>query len=364
MKIDQRPGTPYPPSSASSRSTPSDRWQWPQISATAARMNPQGLARALEIAEAGGSDSLLVLRSGRIVLEQYWHDRSADDLQQTYSGTKSLFSLLVGRAISKGYLDDLDHPIQDLIPELPVAFTQLTFRNIMAMESGVANSPEIEAMGQTGQTQFDIAISREVTRPPFQYYHYNNAPYRLLFTALERASDRSLEALTIEEVFEPLDFNGAYWVRLYAVDEAASGNDAERFTGYQSIRMTPSDFAKSSQIIIDDGLWQGRRYLPAAYTRALVAAPSPEANPSFGLFHHLNAGDHYHDFAWPDRIERKLVPGAPDDTFLMFGSGGQVTVGIPSRQLVIVRTGPNHGSIYEADNYIARLIRQVADAAA
>ena len=234
----------------------------------------------------------------------------------------------------------------------------------MAMESGVANSPEIEAMGQTGQTQFDIAISREVTRPPFQYYHYNNAPYRLLFTALERASDRSLEALTIEEVFEPLDFNGAYWVRLYAVDEAASGNDAERFTGYQSIRMTPSDFAKSSQIIIDDGLWQGRRYLPAAYTRALVAAPSPEANPSFGLFHHLNAGDHYHDFAWPDRIERKLVPGAPDDTFLMFGSGGQVTVGIPSRQLVIVRTGPNHGSIYEADNYIARLIRQVADAAA
>ena len=224
------------------------------------------------------------------------------------------------------------------------------------MASGMETSPRIDALGQTGMTQLEIALERKIVAAPFERYYYNNAAYRLTFTALERASKMPFEELTATEIFEPLSFSDAHWMRIYAVDET-SEHPTERLTGYQSIRMTPRDFAKSAQVIVGDGLWNGERFLPAQYVQALVRPQEPplppEANPSFGLFHHLNAGSFYRDIAVPNRIERKLVPGAPDDCFLMFGSGGQVVCGIPSQQLVVVRTGPNAGSIYDDGNYIA-----------
>ena len=347
MKIEQRPGQLF------SSTAP---FNWSTSTAKDAGLNEDQLETARQLSQENASDSLLILRNGRLVSENYWNDKTQADLQQTFSGTKSVFSMIVGRCIEHGYLSGLDHVVRDIVPEMPEAHAQLTFRNIMAMESGLKNSPEIESMGSTGKTQLQIAFGREVEAAPFERYHYNNAPYRLLFTALERVSGLSLEELTAKEVFEPLGFDGAYWVRIYAI-----GGNEERFTGYQSICMRPRDFAKSVQVIMDDGLWQGENYLPAEYTRQLVRSPAPHVNPSFGLFHHLNAGDFYRDFAIAVKLDRKLVPGAPEDTFLMTGAGGQNTVAIPSLGIVVVRTGGGRSSIYAADNYFSGLLRIIAD---
>ncbi len=309
-----------------------------------------------EVARDNLSDSLLVFRHGHLIRESYWNGKSESSVQQTYSGTKSVFALLIGRLMERGVLSSLEQPLCELIVELPERLRQVTFENIMAMQSGVANSPEIEELGGTGETQLDIALAREVEAEPFSKYYYNNAMYRLLFTAVERVSGRSLEELTRDEVFEPLGFDGAYWVKLYAVDDVR-----EIFRGYQSICMTPRDFAKSSQVILDRGMWRGQPYLSESFTSRLTCVANAEANPSFGLFHHLNAGSHYRDRLIPVRIDRKLLPGVPDDAFLMFGSGGQVTVGIPSLKLVLVRTGDGV-SLYEAQNLVATLVRLLVDA--
>jgi len=348
VRIEQRPGNIF---------TAENEFRWPETTSEDASFDAASLANAAQLAADNASDSLLVIHNGRLLFEHYWNGKTESDVQQTYSGTKSLFSLLVGRAIARGYLEDLDQPIRRLVPEMPASQSQLTLRNVMAMESGIENSMEIEGLGQTGKTQLEIALEREITGPPFERYHYNNAAYRLLFTALERASGMDLEELTAKEVFEPLSFSGAYWMRLFAVS-----NSDEQFTGYQSIRMIPRDFAKSAQVIVGEGVWGGEQFLPGGYVQSLIRSPAPEVNPSFGLFHHLNAGSYYRNSAVPDRIDRQLVPGVPGDLFLMFGAGGQVVAGVPSCKLVIVRTGGNAGSIFEADNYIARLLRMVVEA--
>ena len=68
------------------------------------------------------------------------------------------------------------------------------------------------------------------------------------------------------------------------------------------------------------------------------------------------------NFAVPDIIPRQLLPGAPATSFLMSGTGGQVVIGIPSSRLVIVRTGGDSGSIYDADYYGAALVRLICAA--
>ena len=350
IRVSMRPGKIF---------RPSEDFRWPSTTLESAGMDAALVTRAASIAADYNSDSLLILRGGRLVHEQYWNGKTASNLQQTYSGTKSMFSLLVGRVIRRGHVAGFDQAVRDFVPEMPAAQAQLTFHNVLAMMPGTLNvTAEVESAGQHGITQLQTALTRVVVAPPFTRYSYNNSAYRLLFTALERASGKGLEDLTAEEIFVPLKFAaGTHWVINYSTGTEKD----EVFLGYQSIKMVPTDFAKSAQIILDHGRWQGEEFVDPDYADDLIRVQAPEVNPSFALFHHLN-GDAFCQMDGRN-IPHKLLPGAPDDTFLMYGSRGQIVSGIPSRDLVVVRTGDHEESIYHKDNFIARMLSLIADAA-
>ena len=331
------------------------KFSWPTATPESAAMNPDLIGEAASIAEDYNSGSLLILRDGKLVHEQYWNTKTAEDLQQTYSGTKSIFSLLLGRVIERGYIEHFDQNVRDFIPEMPKAQGQLTFHNVLAMMPGTLNvTAEVEGAGAKGITHLETALTREVVALPFARYSYNNSAYRLLHTALERASGKTLEDLTVEEIFDPLSFTeGTHWVLNYAT----SADRGDIFLGYQSIKMTPTDFAKSAQIILDHGKWQGEGFVDPDYADNLIKVQRPEINPSFALFHHIN-GDAFCQMDGA-KIPHKLLPGAPDDTFLMYGSRGQIVAGIPSLDLVVVRTGDHEESIYHKNNFIAGMLARI-----
>ena len=309
-----------------------DTAPWNTTDAAASGLDPTRLDQAARLAETTDADSLVVVRHGRIVFERYWNERGPDDVQQMYSATKSPFAFLVGRAVARGDITSIDQPLIDFVPELAGHRREvLTFRNVMAMESGLAHSTERD-QGDTraGRSQLEAALARGTTHGPDEYFIYNHAAYRLLYTALERATGLSLPDLTRAELFAPLGMRGAYWVEIRTQD---------RLLGYQSIRMRPRDLAKVGQLMLNDGLWNGMRYLPAEYVEQLRTAPVPKANPSYGLFWHLNAGDFYLSYRESDFVRRRLLPGTPPDAYANFGNGGQIVVVIPSLDLVWVRTG-------------------------
>jgi CubicO group peptidase (beta-lactamase class C family) len=113
---------------------------WPSSTPRDQGFDAATLEGAEALAGRHKAHSLLVIRNGRLVLERYWNGKSQADLQQTCSGTKSVFSLLVGRAIERGYLRDLEQPIRELVPEMPEAQTEITFRSVLAIRSGMENS--------------------------------------------------------------------------------------------------------------------------------------------------------------------------------------------------------------------------------
>ena len=200
---------------------------------------------------------------------------------------------------------------------------------------------------QKQRSQFEAVLNRSVTQEPYRWYHYNNAGYRLMFTALERASGKTIPELTREELFEPLGMQEAYWVELKAGDE---------LKGYQSIRMRPRDLAKVGQVMLNGGEWGGQPYLSEDFVKEIATAPAPDANPSYGLFWHLNSGGFYLSFYESERLDGNLMPGTPADAIANYGSRGQLIVAIPSLDLVWVRTGPNIPStLWEKDSFVTRL---------
>jgi quinoprotein glucose dehydrogenase len=88
----------------------------------------------------------------------------------------------------------------------------------------------------------------------------------------------------------------------------------------------------------------------------LETAPGPEANPSYGLFWHLNSGDFYRSFFASEKIDGQLLPGTPDDAIINYGNRGQLITAIPSLNLAWVRTGPNIPStLWQKNSFVTEL---------
>lgn len=92
---------------------------------------------------------------------------------------------------------------------------------------------------------------------------------------------------------------------------------------------TARNWARLGLLYLQDGLWLGERVLPEGWVR-LVRTPAPAwSRPVYGAFVWLNTAG-----------QLRL----PTDAYYMSGAGGQYTIVVPSRELVVVRMGHQRGS--------------------
>jgi len=98
--------------------------------------------------EYGELNSVLVIRNGKIILEDYLGGFSINDLHALKSCTKSIASLLIGIAIDKGYIKSVDTKILDYFPgykNLKASdWGKITLRNILTMSSGIDWNDELD----------------------------------------------------------------------------------------------------------------------------------------------------------------------------------------------------------------------------
>ena len=95
---------------------------------------------AAQIGQMSGVYSVIVVRNGYLVLEQYFREGSRLKPHNIKSATKSVLSALTGIAINKGYLR-LDQPISDFLPQVKELDdprkNDITVRHLLTMTSGL-----------------------------------------------------------------------------------------------------------------------------------------------------------------------------------------------------------------------------------
>ena len=95
---------------------------------------------------------------------------------------------------------------------------------------------------------------------------------------------------------------------------------------------TARDWARLGNLYLQDGVWEGERLLPEGFVEfASTLAPGWEADerPIYGGFFWING-----DGRMP----------IPKDAYFMAGAGGQMTIIIPSHDIVVVRLGHYKGA--------------------
>jgi len=295
-----------------------------------------GLAKRTEAAPHGVG----VVRHGALVYEQYFAGEdmygyvvphNANTLHDIASITKGVVALLIGIAFDRGWLSDLDAPIVSFFPEYADLRTpekdRITLRHLLAMTSGL-DWPEraislddwanVVRQGWSASDPYRFVLARPVETTPGTAWNYNSGGVWLLGLILRKVSGQPIEEFAKEALLEPLGIQDEVWGRFPNGDAATSGG----------LRLRPRDLAKLGQLVLNGGVWHGRRIVSADWIKQMIAPQSPSvARFSFARSYgylwwqgQSLIGDH--DIEWVGAL----------------GRGGQRLYVVPALNLVVAVT--------------------------
>jgi CubicO group peptidase (beta-lactamase class C family) len=278
-----------------------------------------------------GLASMLVLRHGQPVLEQYWNGYDADTLHDLRSATKSLTSLLVGIALDQKILSGVDEPIRTrlapLYPGAPVLERGLLLEDLLTMRSGLAcddwdsSSPgnEQNMYQSTDWVQFYLNL-------PSRYQagidtHYCTGNPVVLGRIVSLAAGTDLPSFAQANLFGPMGIAHAVWNRYDDGRQTDSGGH---------LRLRPRDLAKIGLLVLGGGKWNGQQLVSSDWiARSTTQVTSFDASPRDG----------YAYLWW-----RSVEPFRNVEMFYANGNGGQYLFVVPQADLVVVFTGENYDS--------------------
>ena len=321
---------------------PADEQDWPLGDVGAEEPDQAGVDRAaLDAAldAAMGTEqntrALAVVRRGKIVGERYAPGFTRNTPQISWSEGKSVTATLIGVLVQEGHFG-LDDPA-------PVAEWReegdprgvILMRHLLTMSSGLDMTntgfdgpaslvPENEHMRVYFDSLdvFEHASSQPYGIPPGTEYRYRNSdPLTLGRIARETVEGAGQDYLTFPQrmLFDRIGS------RDFVLEPDPWGNFI--LSGYEY--GSAADWMRFGLLHLWDGVFEGDRILPE-YWSEFVSSPSPGAKDGgYGGLWWLNLGGRYAD-----------IPG---DAYWALGHMGQVTMVIPSRDVVVVRLGPSPG---------------------
>jgi CubicO group peptidase (beta-lactamase class C family) len=277
--------------------------------------------------------SLLIARHGKLVLEEYFHGFDRDTPHDTRSASKSWTNVLIGAAMQAGIPIRLDTPVYATMlgsvpPDLDPRAKATTLEHLVSMTAGFD-------CDDSGDRPGDEDTMQQQTKEPDWYRYSLNVPMawtsgekivycsmkpNLAAGMLEKIAGEPLTELFHRLVAKPLRM-GRYHLFLQPTGQAYGGG------GHH---FTTRDFMKFTQLMLDDGRWEGRQIVSREWARTSTAALRTLSSTSGQTYGYL-----WNSFAYPYR-GRKL------HAFFAAGNGGQVYIGIPDLDLVIAFTGGNY----------------------
>ncbi len=275
--------------------------------------------------------SLLVLRHGKLLLEEYFNRQKSDEAQPLFSCTKSVFSTVYGIAQDQGLLR-LDRKIYD---DYPVERSKagwdsrkdaITVGMLLSMTSGLdCNDVGIGSdncgadMAQTSDW-LSFAHALPMAHPPGEVWTYNGCCLVLLSDQIARQSGMSFPQYADKYLLEPLGIECKGWV---------TGPQGVIRVDY-GLSWKPRDMAKLGQLYLNRGLWEGKRIVSEAWIKDATRVHAP-LGKAFG--HDYGYLWHIKNMRWKDRSLQ---------VFYALGLMGQVIFVSPDADMVCVMTAGSH----------------------
>jgi len=336
--------------------------EWPMGSRNAVEHNPPGvdqeaLSRTLDQitstnppqAMPPDTRAVVVLRGGKIIGERYASGYNRHTRHVSWSMGKSVTAALIGILVQEGHFDvDDPAPIDAWRDD---ERSEITIGDLLRMSSGLEfrrSSDETETVACTVEDHhhrvyfdpidvFEFVTSRPPELEPNTEWRYRN-------------SDTLSLGKIIRDTVESTGRNYLEFPQRVLYDKIGVRNMVHEPDPYGNFILsgynygTARDWARFGQLHLQEGRWRGEQILPEDWVE-YVTTPAP-AHPEAG----------YGGQFWLN--QGRELKEVPEDAFFALGYRGQVTMVIPSLDVVIVRLG--HTPNYDHP-YTNTLVREIID---
>jgi CubicO group peptidase (beta-lactamase class C family) len=298
-------------------------------------------------------DSVTIIRNGYVVADIYFNPLYPKDTAHIiHSCTKSVMSALIGIAIERGHIKNVDVPVIDILNDKNIEnadekIRKVTVKDLLTMQTGLHSQDSylyryrglFEAQKTYDWTEHILNLPFEAE--PGTRFDYSNLSSFLLSAIITKATGKDTLSFAQEHLFNPLGIKDVKW------EKSPKGI----FIGWARMWLKPHDMAKIGMLYLQEGKWNGEEIIPADWIEESVTAHADPKkyryiyNEKGEVDRMLSGGSWIHT-----NIARPFADGYgyqwwldKSGMYTALGAGGQYIMIVPQENLIVVFTSKLRG---------------------
>ena len=287
--------------------------------------------------------SVLIIKDGKLVFEEYFYEYNKDSLQELRSASKSFVSALTGIAIEKGFIKSKNETVLSYFPEYDFKNNsaekrRITIEHLLTNQSGLdcdVSNPTSEGNETTMNHSEDwikFTLDLPMVDTPGGKGMYCSGNPVTLGRIIEKSTHTLLPSFAKENLFSPLNISTFKWN--FNPDKSS----AETFC---QLYLRPRDMAKFGLLYLDKGNWNGKQLISADWVQQSLEK------------HSVVQGVHYGYLWWIKYLD---ADGVRYYGKAAQGNGGQKIYIWEAQNMVTVITGGNYNAQSPSDELIKKYI--------
>lgn len=225
---------------------------------------------------------IVIQKNGINLYENYFNGYTADNAIHVASVTKSVFSVLIGIAIDKGYIKSVDEKVLDFFSDYTVktgekTIQDITIKNLLTMTAPYKYKTEPYEKFFTSQNPIQDALDLLGGDGAVGEFNYSAiGGTHILSGVLVKATGQPVLDFATKSLFSPLGINVPHNVVLRNKEEHIAVMNDKNTSGWvvdpQGINtaswgllLTPTYMAKIGQLYLDGGMWNGKQIVSAEW---------------------------------------------------------------------------------------------------
>ncbi len=275
--------------------------------------------------------AIVVMQHGEVVFAEAFRGPPVAQAVNVKSVSKSVVAALVGCALERGVLVNVDATLGEVAPKLLPAnvdprVAALSVQDFLTMRIGLERqSGPNYGRWAASDDWVRYALSRPFTAEPGSRMLYSTAGWHVLGALLSEVTGKNLLTLTREWLGEPLRIEFAPWTR----------DPQGRFLGGNEMSMSPLEMLRFGELYRLAGRWSEKQVMAKQWvTQSFIPRTvSPWSNDAYGYGWFLRPfGDHHIAYArgYGGQLihvipEAGVVVAITSDTSRPARSGGYMT---------------------------------------
>ncbi len=294
--------------------------------------------------------SLVVIKDGKLLIEEYFNGAARDALHNTRSVGKSFASAIMGIAINDGHIKSEDQTLKDFYDLRNFANASpkkesVTLRSLLTMSSGfdaddfdeTSRGNEENMYPTADWIKFALDLPMDDKKRVGEKWNYFTAGVVLLGDIINKSVPEGFEKYADKKLFKPLGIIKYEWQYTPLKVPSTAGG----------LQLSALDFAKFGQLYKNGGTWQGKQIIARHWAEKSL---TKQIKLPFG-------DNEFYGYLFWNRTYS--VKGKKYEVFYATGNGGNKIFIFKDQPLVVVITATAYNKWYQhpqADSMMERYI--------